>query len=92
MRRDGLKNYSPLPCRCRSVMLKTINAAAPPPPRTSLVGTRLFDSAYFLTFSSIIFSNNLECVAKREIGRVCSQQDTPDFCLFIVTILASFQH
>ena len=33
MRRDGSKNYSPLPRRCRSVMLKTINAAAPPPPQ-----------------------------------------------------------
>ena len=31
MRRDGSKNYSPLPRRCRTVMLKTINAAAPPP-------------------------------------------------------------
>ena len=33
MRRDGSKNYSPLPRRCHSVMLKTINAAAPPPPQ-----------------------------------------------------------
>ena len=33
MRRYGSKNYSPLPRRCRSVMLKTINVAAPPPPQ-----------------------------------------------------------
>ena len=39
MRRDGSKNYSSLPRRCRSVMLKTINAASTPPPQRERRGS-----------------------------------------------------